>query len=426
MKRALSFIPFISFLAVVIGLAGCEQELGNQAGPGFGQPPQVEVAVPIEKEVTEWDEFTGRLAAVEAVDIRARVSGYLESVHFKEGAMVQKGDLLYIIDPRPYEAALKSRKAELVQAQARLKQTTANLKRGKELVAKKAISQEVYDQRVEEYEQARAAVEAAQAAVQLAELDVEYTHVRAPITGRISRTLVTPGNLVSGGSSSSTLLTRMVSMDPIHFYFTGDERDRLRYLRLDLEGRRPNSARFANAVRLQLPDEEGYPHRGVMDFVDTRIDEETGTITGRAIFDNPDHLLVPGMFAKIKLKGEGPYQAFLIPDKAVITDQSQQYVFVLDENNTAQRRVVTAGIMAYGLRVIRDGLSADDRVIVNGLSRVRAGMTVQPVLVKLEPREEENSDFGSDPDLDSPDPKNSDPKKTSQENGTSAEGEGGA
>ena len=376
--------------------------------------------------MTEWDEFTGRLAAVEAVDIRARVSGYLESVHFKEGAMVQKGDLLYIIDPRPYEAALKSRKAELVQAQARLKQATANLKRGKELVAKKAISQEVYDQRVEEYEQARAAVEAAQAAVQLAELDVEYTHVRAPITGRISRTLVTPGNLVSGGSSSSTLLTRMVSMDPIHFYFTGDERDRLRYLRLDLEGRRPNSARFANAVRLQLPDEEGYPHRGVMDFVDTRIDEETGTITGRAIFDNPDHLLVPGMFAKIKLKGEGPYQAFLIPDKAVITDQSQQYVFVLDENNTAQRRVVTAGIMAYGLRVIRDGLSADDRVIVNGLSRVRAGMMVQPVLVKLEPREEENSDFGSDSDLDSPDPKNPDPKKTSQENGTSAEGEGGA
>lgn len=395
MKRLVSLISFLSISVVLTYLTGCEEASQNPAGPGFRPAPEVEVAIPLEKQVTEWDKFTGRLAAVESVDMRARVSGYLESVHFKEGSMVQKGDLLYIIDPRPYEASLRSRKAELTQAQAKLKQATANLQRGKDLVAKRAISEEGYDRRIEEFEQTRAAVDAARAAVQLAELDVEYTHVRAPVTGRIGRTEVTPGNLVSGGLASSTLLTTLVSMDPIHFYFTGTEKDRLRYLRLDQEGRRANSARFSNDVHLQLADEEGYPHHGVMNFVDNQIDEASGTITGRAIFDNPNHILVPGMFARIKLKGEGPYRAFLLPDHAVVTDQLQQYVFVLDETDTARRKTVTPGIMAYGLRVIRAGLSADDRIIVNGLSRVRPGMKVKPVVIKLEARAAEN-EFSQD------------------------------
>jgi len=356
----------------------------------MSRPPEVEVAMPLEKNVTEWDKFTGRLAAVESVNIRARVSGVLQSVHFKEGAMVKKGDLLYIIDPRPYVASLKIRKAQLVQAQAKIIQATANLNRAKDLVKRKTVSQEIYDQRVEEFEQARAGVNIARADVQLAELDVEYTQVRAPITGRIGRTLVTSGNLVSGGLASSTLLTTLVSMDPIHFYFTGNELDRLHYLRLDRAGRRPNSARYANDVYLQLQDETGYPHRGVMDFVDNQIDEASGTITARAVFDNPDQILIPGMFAKIKLKGEGPFTALLLPDKAVISDQSRQYVFVLDDTDTVHGKTVTTSIMAYGLRVIRRGLAKDDRVIVNGLSRVRDGMKVSPKLTQLTAQQNDN------------------------------------
>ena len=379
---------------VTLFLAGCEEAPQASGAAGAMPAPMVEAAGPLEKEVTEWDEFTGRLAAVELVEIRPRVGGYLESVHFKEGTMVKKGDLLYIIDPRPYEASLIRQKAELTQAEAKLRQVSADLERGKELVQKKTISTELYDRRVEEFEKARAEVDIAKAAVQLAQLDVEYTHIRAPITGRIGRTLVTPGNLLSGGEATSTLLTTLVSMDPIHFYFTGTERERLRYLRLDEQGRRANSARFANEVKLKLSDEEAFFHSGAMDFIDNRIDAATGTITGRAIFDNPDHLLVPGMFARIKLKGEGPYQALLVPDQAVIADQSHQYVFVLDEQDTVQRRNVISGVKAYGLRVIRKGLSAKDRVIINGFSRIRPGMKVKPRMVNLTAQETENESRG--------------------------------
>lgn len=398
MKRTLSLISSLCLFAVWILLAGCEENSQKPTGPGLGQAPEVEVAVPLEKQVTEWDEFTGRLAAVSSVEIRARVSGYLESVHFREGAMVQKGDLLFIIDPRPYEAALKIRNAELMQAQAKLKQATASMKRSKELVGRKAISQEVYDQRLGEYEEAGAAVEVGRAGVLIMELDVEYTHVRAPLTGRIGRAQVTAGNLVSGGSTSSTLLANLVSMDPIHFYFTGNERDRLRYLRLGQEGLRANSARFANTVHLKIPDEEGYLHRGAMDFVDNQIDQASGTITGRAVFGNPDHILIPGMFGKIKLKGEGPFRAFLIPDKAIVTAQSQQYVFVLDKDDTVRQRVITPGIMAYGLRAVRTGISTEDRVIVNGLTRVRAGIKVNPTVVELTARPGENEMFETVPE----------------------------
>lgn len=390
MKRnfAAGYLVIISVLTIF--LAGCEETPQASGAAGAMPTSMVEAARPLEKEVTEWDEFTGRLAAVELVEIRPRVGGYLESVHFKEGTMVKKGDLLYIIDPRPYEAALVRQKAELTQAEAKLHQVSADLERGKELVQKKTISAELYDRRVEEFAKARAEVDIAKAAVQLAQLDVEYTRIRAPISGRIGRTLVTPGNLLSGGEATSTLLTTLVSMDPIHFYFTGTEQERLRYLRLDEQGRRPNSARFANEVKLKLSDEEAFLHQGVMDFIDNQIDSATGTITGRAIFDNPDHLLVPGMFARIKLKGEGPYQALLLPDQAVIADQSHQYVFVLDEQDMVRRKNVLSGVKAYGLRVIRQGLSPQDRVIINGLSRIRPGMKVKPRMIDLMAQAGEN------------------------------------
>jgi RND family efflux transporter MFP subunit len=346
-------------------------------------PPTVTVTQPVVQKVTDWDEFTGRLYAVESVEVRPRVSGYLQSIGFKEGTIVKKGDLLYVIDPRPYQAVLDQALAEVNRAKAALELAEADLVRANRLFGSRAISQEELDNRANKQRVALAAVEAARAAVKSAELNVEFTHIRAPITGRISRTRVTEGNLVSGGEFDSTPLTTIVSLDPIYVYFTGDERDVLHYTRLDMAGSRKSSRNEPNPVLLRLADEEEYLHKGHMDFVDNQIDLATATIRVRAVVANPDYLLMPGMFVDVRLLGEGPYETLLVPDAAINVDQTIRFVYVVGDHNIVERRPIQPGRLHGELRAVRGGLRPDDRVIINGIQRVRAGMQVTPESVPI-------------------------------------------
>jgi multidrug efflux system membrane fusion protein len=328
--------------------------------------------------VVEWDEFTGRLEAVESVEVRARVSGYLQSVHFTDGAVVKKGALLFVIDPRPYQAELSRTKASLEQAIAQYERTQKDFARAKQLIKSRAMSQEEVDTRAADQRQAEEAVQAARAAVEAAQLNVEFTQVRAPISGRISREFVTVGNLINGGSADSTLLTRIVSLDPIYCYFEVDERSYLKYSRLWGNGKRTASREVTILVDLGLADETGFPHQGHLDFVDNRLDPNTGTMTGRAIFPNPDLTLVPGLFARTRLPGSSPYEALLLPDEAIGSDQTQRFAFVVNHQNTVEYRKVELGPIIDGRRVVRNGLTPEDWVIVNGMQRVRAGAAVDP------------------------------------------------
>lgn len=360
--------------ALVPALTSCSESSDQPVSPS----PEVTVAEALVRDITDWDGYTGRVEAVEAVEVRARVSGYLESVNFKEGGIIQQGDLLYVIDPRPYQAALDEARAEAARAEARSRLAATYLERTQRLFKTKAIPEEELDARTEERREAAAALLAANAAIEQARLDVEFTHIKAPIAGRIGRTLVTPGNLVSGGSENSTLLTTLVSLDPVHVYLTADERAYLRYMRLDQSGTRPSSREARNPVRLRLADETEFLHEGYMDFVDNRVDRDTGTLMARAVFPNPEFILVPGMFAEVQLLGRGPYEALLIPDEAVAFDQAQKFVFVIEAGNIAQRRPIETGRLHHGLRVITAGLNAGDRVVINGIQRVRAGNPVNP------------------------------------------------
>jgi RND family efflux transporter MFP subunit len=358
-----------------IVLTACQQE---QAAAPPPPPPKVTVSQPVLREVVEWDEYTGRLEAVESVEVRARVSGYLQSVHFTDGAIVKKGALLFVIDPRPYQAELNRTKAALEQAIAQHERTQKDLARVRQLVKSRAVSQEEVDTRAADQRQAEEAVEAARAAVEAARLNVEFTQVRAPISGRISRNFVTEGNLINGGTAESTLLTRIVALDPIYGYFDVDERSYLKYSRLWREARRSGFREAKIPVYLGLANETGLPHQGHLDFVDNRLDPNTGTMTGRAIFPNPDLTLIPGLFARLQLPGSTQYKAMMLPDEAIGSDQTQRFAFVVDDQNTVEYRKVELGPIIDGLRVIRDGLKPEDWVIVNGVQRVRAGATVDP------------------------------------------------
>ena len=366
-------------LAVLTLIAGCGGETGPQDGP-----PQVTVAQPLARKVTDWDEYTGRLAAPETVEIRARVSGYLSAAPFADGALVRKGDLLFVIDPRPYRASLDEARAALVGARARLELAERDLQRAKQLFEARTISERDLDTRDEERKAAAAAISVAEARVQAAELDLGFCEVRAPINGRIGRKLVTAGNLVTGGTEDATLLTTIVSVDPMHVYVNADERAFLRYQRLAQAGERPSSRDRPNPVRLQLADEEGFPHEGHMDFVDNRLDPATGTIQGRAVFPNPDGVLTPGLFARVQIIGEGPYDALLVPDQAIGTDQAQRVVYVVAADNTVKAVPVVLGRQDGALRIIRSGLEPGDRVIINGLQRVRPGAVVTAVPGRIE------------------------------------------
>lgn len=348
--------------------------------------PKVDAATPLQRPVVEWDLFTGRLEAQERVDVRARVSGALQSVHFVDGATVKKGDLLFTIDPRPYAAVLAEARAQVTRAEVRLELSENDLDRAERLVARRAISEEEFDARKQEKRQAEAALEAAQASVAAARLDVDFTRVEAPIAGRIGELRADVGNLIRGGSADSTVLTTIVSRDPIHFYFNADEQSVLRYMRLTRAGSRRSSRDYPTPVELQLSDESGFPRRGYIDFVDNRFDESTGTMRARARFDNPDDMLVPGMFAKARLRGRGPYEGLLVPDEAIQRDQAQRFVYVLGDDDVAQRRAIEVGPRAYGLRVVRSGLEPTDTVLVAGLARVRPGAAVAPNIVDLAQR----------------------------------------
>lgn len=361
---------------IVLCLAACDQAPPQQAMEM--PPPQVTVANPLAMKISDWDEFTGRLHAVESVEVRPRVSGYLQSVNFTEGSIVNKGDLLYVIDPRPYQAILEQARADVVRARAALDLAENDLARAERLYKSRAISEEELDSRSNQKREALASLEAAKAAVTAAELNVEFTHIKAPISGRIGRTRITAGNLVTGGDFESTLLTTIVSLDPVYVYFTADEQAVLHYTRMDMAGTRKSSRTTPNPVYLRLADEDEYTHEGHMDFVDNQIDMATGTLRVRAVVANPDYLLVPGMFADVKLLGESNYEALLIPDAAISVDQTIRFVYVLGENNTVERRQIKPGRLEGSLRVVREGLEPDDLVIINGIQRVRAGVQVTP------------------------------------------------
>ncbi len=367
-------------LALGLALAGCDGQ-APRAAPAPPPPPQVTVARPVAKMVTEQDEYVGRFVAVESVEIRARVSGYLEKVHFTDGQLVKQGDLLFTIDRRPFQVALEQARANLAQTRANLAYAVADLERGKDLVGRNVISQQTFDQRTQAKAVAEANVAAQEAAVKQATLDLDYTELRAPVSGRIGDRRVSPGNLVMGGTTGTTsLLATIQSTDPIRFEFTADEGSYLRYLRLAKNG--PDRINDANkvSVRLKLLDEQIFPHQGRMDFVDNAIDTSSGTIRARAVFPNPKGTFTPGMFGRVQVAAGPPAEALLVPDVAIGTEQVRKFVLVVDDQNVAQPKYVTLGPMIDGLRVVTSGLAAEDRVVVNGLMRARPGAKVTPEL----------------------------------------------
>jgi RND family efflux transporter MFP subunit len=434
------FATFLMWGFVVFGSGGCSRH--KDTSP---QQTAVEVfaAKPLKKQIVEWDEYVGRLEAVESVEVRARVSGYLDSIHFEEGQIVKKGELLCIIDPKPFTAEVSRAKADLEQARAKVKesvavlaQSTAELKqsesrrslahirfeRVKALVAKNAVPQDDVDVRESESVQAEADVEAAKSKIEsasaaiataeaavetakaylaIAELNLSYSEIHSPVSGRVSRRIVTEGNFISGGALQATLLTTIVSLDPIHCVFDADEQSYLKYTRLAQEGSRRSSRDVKNPVYIALADEkDDFPHKGHMDFVDNRMDLNTGTMRARAILPNPDGSLTPGLFARLRLPGSGRHEAILIPDSAIGTDQSEKYVLVVNDDDSVKRQVITLGSTAHGLRIIRKGLDGSERVVVRGVQRIRPGVKVAAKLEVIKERAE-----GSLPDDYQPVPK---------------------
>jgi multidrug efflux system membrane fusion protein len=339
----------------------------------------------VHKQVTQWDEFSGRIEAIDRVEIRPRVSGYLRTVGFEQGKEVRKGDVLFEIDDREYRAALARAVADVERANARIGLAQRQFDRTRRLLESNAVSRDDYEIREGELKQAEADLKATQAAVNQSKLNVEFTRIVSPIDGRVSKALVTPGNLVTSNAPEATLLTTVVSIDPVYVEFVGDEQTYLRYQTLSRTGERESSRDARNPVRMGLANEEGYPHSGHMVFVDNELDSGTGTIRARAIFDNKDHSLTPGLFARLQLLGSGTFAATLIHDRAVLTDQDRKFVYVLGPDNKALRRDVKLGPSIDGLRVVNDGLQNGDKVIVNGVQKVFfPGMPVAPNEVPMD------------------------------------------
>lgn len=427
----------ISVMVGLVSMSGCTKSPpsgppgGPPGGPGSAgaKPPTVRVAKPLQREVVEWAEFTGRLQAVDFVEIRSRISGYLKSVEFQEGQLVQAGDLLCVVDPRPFEAALETAKANLEEAKARAEQAEAQLAtanadkltaesslefassefdRQKALRQRNVSTQSEIDRARNEFTKATAQVQGsdaaiasaraaistaqativtAQAAVNEAQLSLDYTRITAPIAGRTSRKNVTEGNLISGGTDQSVVLTTIVSLDPIYMLFDASEQQVLRFQRLILEGARKSARDVKYPVYMRLEDETGFPHQGYLDFVDNRFDPVTATMTARAIFENDDGILTPGMFGKLRLAETPAFESLLIPDAAVGTDQSSQFVYVVAADGKVEMRPIETGSMALGLRIVRQGLQADDQIIVGGIQRIRPGIQVTAELETIEPDE---------------------------------------
>jgi RND family efflux transporter MFP subunit len=377
---ALGLCRAAALTAPIIWLAGCSTKAADPTAP---PPPGVEVAEVLSRKITDWDEYIGRFQAVDTVEVRPRVSGYIDRVLFREGQPVKQGDTLIVIDPRPYQADFERAKADLELAKSRRELADIEAERARTLRQSGSISQEEHDRRVSNQHQADASVASAQAAVDLAALNLAFTKVQAPVDGQTGRAEVTRGNLVTGGNSGGTLLTTIVSVDPIYVYFEGDENAYLRYQELARAGERPSSRNVANPVRVGLANEVGFPHQGHMDFVDNQLNVRTGTIRGRAVLDNKDGLFTPGLFARVQLLGSAEHDALLIEERAIGTDQTQNYVLVLDTDNKVSYRGVELGRALDGLRIVRKGLKAGDVVVVSGLQRVRPGVEVNPKRVVM-------------------------------------------
>jgi RND family efflux transporter MFP subunit len=357
---------------LTLGLAGCDRQ---QSAVHAFPATNVTVSKPVQKEVVNWSEFTGRTAAVNLVNVTARVSGYIVSIPFKEGEIVHKGDLLYQIDPRPYQDAYDQALGQLKQAQANQQLQDLTFERQQRLQQSNVIAKEDYDTAFSNKNQAAAQVISAQAAIKAAELNLEFTRVTSPIDGRVSRQLVNIGNLVQ---ADSTQLTTIVSVDPIYAYFSMDELAALTYQRLVRDGKLPSTRGGKAPVYLQLQDETGFPHEGTIDFSDNTFDSSTGTLLIRASFPNPDGFLTPGNFVRVRVASSPKYEALLVADRAIGSDQDQSFVYVVDGKNIAQLRHITTGQLADGLRVVKSGLQPDDVVIVNGILKVRPNSPVRP------------------------------------------------
>jgi RND family efflux transporter MFP subunit len=357
-------------LGLLFCLLACE---GATQAPS-PQPPQVTTTLPTTQTITEWDEYTGRVEALHDVEIRARVPGYVQSIRFRDGSMVEAGELLMVIDPRPYRAALREATANLTRAKAQVKTALLLLERAQNIRESGAVSQDTLDERLNNHLVAKAELAAAQAAVETARLDLAYTEVRAPISGQAGRRLVDPGDLVEAGGANPTLLTTIVSQDPVYFYFTINERDALFYGRLWSH----EAGKDSEPIPAWLRDDSGAEHAGQIDFVANQIDAGSGTRELRAVFDNADASLVPGMFGTIRIARGDPHEALLIPDEAIMADQAIEFVYVVGADDVVERREVELGPKVESLRVIRSGLSPDSRIVIEGMQRARPGTPVNP------------------------------------------------
>ena len=388
MKTVLNSLSKLVRSAALVLSAG--MVLSGCARPAAENPAttaaSVTVSYPVEKTITDFVEFTGRTAAVDSVEVRAHVWGYLQKVNFKEGALVKKGDVLFELDPRPYEAMLNQAKAKVAQDQAQLTFDEAEYQRYLKLVGSGAVSRSDMDKIQAARSVDLANIAADKAVVASRQLDLEYTKVTAPVSGRISRYIVTVGNLIqSGDQNGGTLLTTIVSVDPMYVYFDIDERNVLRIQQLTREGkaRLPRHPNVVVPVLLGLANEEGYPHQGTIDFVDNQVNPKTGTLRVRGLFANKDEALAPGLFARVRLPLGDPHQALLVIDRAIDSNQGQKVLYVVDERNRVASRPVRIGALREGLRVIEEGLKPGERLIVNGLQQVRPGATVEPKLVDM-------------------------------------------
>lgn len=374
MKHTLS----LTILAVVI-LAGCNKP-GDAAGGHFEMPPPgVTVSPPIQQEVQEWDEFTGRIDAAESVEIRPRVSGYIDQIHFKSGQLIKKGDLLVTIDPRPFQAILDRAEAEVQRAKTKLELSKKEFDRADKLIATKAISAEEADAKSMSFREASDALRSAEAAVKAAALDVEFASVRSPIDGRVSREMVTAGNYVSGVAGFTTLLTTVVKFDPVYVYADVDEATFLRYQRLSTEGKATHLTDQKTPAEMQIEGEQDYPHKGYIESFDNRISGTTGSILVRAQFENKDGTLRPGTFVRMRLPAGPKYTALLVTEEAIGTDQGRKFVLTVSKENMTEYRAVEIGPLIGDKRIIRSGVNKDDTIVINGLAKVRPGMPVAPM-----------------------------------------------
>ena len=379
MNKKLTLRWLLSAL-ITSALVACQPQVDEQASNGQPPAPQITVAQVISERVTEWDEFTGRLEAPQTVGLRPRVSGYIEQVAFKEGSLVEQGQVLFIIDAKPFEAQVNRLKADVADAQSQALLAKRELSRGQRLKKQHAISQEELDNRVARRQQSLASVQSRTAALAIAQLDLDYTMVKAPISGRISRALITKGNYVTAGQSE---LTSLVSTDKVYAYFDADERTFLKYNQQAREGSRASTRDNNSPVMMGLAIDNDFPYSGHIDFIDNQVNRQTGTIRGRAVFDNTDGRFTPGLFARIKLIGSASYQGILIDDKAIGTDLNNKFVLVLDKDNAVQYRTVILGQKHHNLRLIKHGLIAGDIIVVKGLQRVRPGAHVNPTRVAM-------------------------------------------